>query len=493
MLNRLCPVLIAAFAFLASACTSTESDTHYIRLSDSSLSFNGAGNAPRTITIASNPSAWQAESSASWIKITGTEANTLTITVDDNDVATERKGIVHVDAGKAQVEIVVSQLPEDSEFARYRAMFKYENGIVMSPSGKYAGGFYATLADDGSLLYHADIVEVETDRVTELGPYPMSLMAFGSPSAITDQGQFFLKLEAGSTYMFDLDGTYSEIATPAGMNSDPYVSCVSADGSKWVGYSMKNMGDGHGSLYWPLIWENGTARELEMPKSYRGEEYTSAQKLNGVMARGISANGEIVYGTTWDNFDFGLVYWDKAGKVHYVGEDVREVKPVKMLDGNGGEYDFNLVDGIIGYASSSYVSPNGKWIAGTYRKEELAADRMGIDETYRAAFFNTETGKTYILEEYGDSSGLGVTDEGEGFVGVGSSTVMNGFVVDIETGIKLGTTQEWVYETFGIHVPACRLEQCCVGKKVVTGATPVSDAVLGMVDGYFYIAPAAGR
>ena len=31
-------------------------------------------------------------------------------------------------------------------------MYEYENGMVMSPSGKYAGGFYATLDEDGSLF-----------------------------------------------------------------------------------------------------------------------------------------------------------------------------------------------------------------------------------------------------------------------------------------------------------------------------------------------------
>ena len=49
----------------------------------------------------------------------------------------------------------------DTEFARFRTMYEYENGMVMSPSGKYAGGFYATLDEDGSLFYHAVVTEVE--------------------------------------------------------------------------------------------------------------------------------------------------------------------------------------------------------------------------------------------------------------------------------------------------------------------------------------------
>ena len=118
----------------------------------------------------------------------------------------------------------------------------------------------------------------------------------------------------------------------------------------------------------------------------------------------------------------------------------------------GDYYDYNLVDGIICYASASQVSPNGKWLAGTYRKEELADDEMSIEETYYAAFFNTETGTTYIIDEYGPTTACGVTDDGEGFVGIGSSMCTSSIVVDVETGIKLGTAQEWVYDTFGIYV-----------------------------------------
>jgi len=485
-------VVAAAFAWACDNGGSTE--THYIKLSDSSLTFNGAGNGSRTVTVASSPADWKAEPAVSWIKITETGKNSFVLTVDDSNVAEEREGIITVTAGQATVEVKVSQLPMDTEFARFRTMYEYENGMVMSPSGKYAGGFYATLDEDGSLLYHAVVTEVETDRKYEFGPYPMSLFEFGYPNAITDQGTIVFSTKTAGNYVINLDGTYYELATPTGMSAHPSVASTSADGNVWVGYAMKSMNDGHGSLYWPLKWVDGEAQELKMPAtSYRGEEYTSAQFLNGVMARGISANGEIIYGSTWDNFDFGMVYWDRSGEPHFVGEDVRKVKPVQRSDGMGDYYDYNLVDGIICYASASQVSPNGKWLAGTYRKEELADDEMSIEETYYAAFFNTETGTTYIIDEYGPTTACGVTDDGEGFVGIGSSMCTSSIVVDVETGIKLGTAQEWVYDTFGIYVPDCRLELCCAGKEVITGATPLSDAILGLVDGYFYVAPPAGK
>ena len=48
-------------------------------------------------------------------------------------------------------------------------------------------------------------------------------------------------------------------------------------------------------LYKPLLWIDGVPHELPIPdKNFRDEEIWV-----GVMARGISANGEIIYGTSW--------------------------------------------------------------------------------------------------------------------------------------------------------------------------------------------------
>ena len=101
-------------------------------------------------------------------------------------------------------------------------------------------------------------------------------------------------------------------------------------------------------MYVPLISENGTVRELPMTElNYRNEPHSM-----GIIARGISADGSIAYGTIWDNLDFGMVYWDKEGNVHYVGEDVRTVTTVQRSDGYGGTYDYNIVNGMISWAGT---------------------------------------------------------------------------------------------------------------------------------------------
>lgn len=95
--------------------------------------------------------------------------------------------------------------------------------------------------------------------------------------------------------------------------------------------------------------------------------------MTGVTARGCSADGSVIYGSTWDNLDFGMLYW-KEGKVDWVGSDVREVETVQIDNGIGETIDYRLVNGMIATAEYTKISPNGRWIAGAYRTEKLAGN-----------------------------------------------------------------------------------------------------------------------
>ena len=79
------------------------------------------------------------------------------------------------------------------------------------------------------------------------------------------------------------------------------------------------------------------------------------------MARGISANGEIIYGTSWENWDFGMLYWVNNGanteKPKWVGEDVREVWEETMKNSDGTEYTTHLVNGLICQAQAHQNQP----------------------------------------------------------------------------------------------------------------------------------------
>ena len=210
------------------------------------------------------------------------------------------------------------------------------------------------------------------------------------------------------------------------------------------------------------------------------------------MARGISANGEVIYGTSWENWDFGMLYWINNGTnttaPKWVGHDVKEVWEETMKMSDGTEYTTHLVNGLICEAQLTKISPNGKWIASSYRTETPADDRMSVVMTQTAAFYNTETETTTIVSDYGESVGVHVTDDGIGFIGIGTLGISSGVVYDLNTGTDLGSTQDWVYDNYGIIIPAGYINYVSADGRFVLG-TKAESSVGGVSFINWYIAP----
>ena len=494
-MKRLFTTGIAAATLLLSClsgCTKTEETFHYVNLSQVACSFLGEGNQPLEITVKASPAAYEATPGATWVKATQSEdGKVLILTVDDNDTGAERSTTVTIAAGEALQTIQVNQLPKDSAIARYRKLDTFQMGAAMSPSGKYAGGFTASIAADDSWQYSPTIVDLETGEVYEFGPFPESLYYLTQTMAITDQGLLFISDGSnGGQIAIDLTGNIFIPEAPAGFTSKPEIQGTSADGVYWVGYAREDaIGKG---LCKPLLWTDGVAQELPLPDlNYRNEEI-----WYGVMARGISANGKIIYGTSWENLDFGMLYWVNNGanteKPKWVGEDVREVWEETMKNSDGTEYTTHLVNGLICQAQLTKISPNGKWIASSYRTETPAEDRLSIVTTQTAAFYNTETETTTIVSDYGESVGVHVTDDGIGFIGIGTLGISSGAVYDLNTGTDLGSTQDWVYDNYGIIIPAGYINYVSADGRFVLGTKAESSAG-GVNFINWYIAPPVAK
>ena len=480
-MKRLFTTGIAAATLLLSClsgCTKTEETFHYVNLSQVSCSFLGEGNQPLEITVKASPAAYEVTPGATWVKATQSEdGKVLILTVDDNDTGAERSTTVTIAAGEALQTIQVNQLPKDSAIARYRKLDTFQMGAAMSPSGKYAGGFTASIAPDDSWQYSPTIVDLETGEVYEFGPYPESVHYLTQTMAITDQGLLFISDgQNGGQIAIDLTGNIF-IPEAAGYTNKPEVSQTSSDGKYWVGYIQAGM-------FKPLLWTEGTVAELPMPAlNYRNEEFWA-----GVLARGISANGEIIYGTSWENDDCGMLYWKNNGTTveepRWVGDDIRRLTPVIVEDWMG-EYEYNLVDGCICTAETTKVSPSGKWIATTYRKEEVGSDGF-IAYVQRPAFYNTETETTTVVEDYGEATGMHVTDDGIAFIGIGTMFITEGKVYDLNTGTDLGNMADWVAENYGIIIPGGVIEYISADGRYIFG-TSVNALGSGFDD--WYIAP----
>jgi len=481
-------MLLLACVALVACTTDSGEEVQYVKIGQNLCSFLAEGNQPLEIDVKASPAEWTVEMGASWVKAERTDDRTLTVTVDDNDTGAERSAVVTITAGQAVEEITVYQFPKEGVFARYRKLDMFGKRGAMSPNGRFVGGYAASVAPDDSWQYSPVITDLETGEVYEFGPYPEAIHFLTQTMCISDHGVLFIKDGYnGGTVAFDTEGNITEPRSPEGYKGKPTIEATSSDGKYWVGYANDDILS-EGGLTRPLLWTDGIPAELPFPdKNFRNEDFRV-----GIMARGISANGEIIYGTSWENSDFGMLYWKNDGanieKPQWVGKDVREVGTVKRTREDGTEYDYTCVNGIICQAWNTQVSPSGKWIAGRYRKEFDPETKQEIETEEYAAFYNTETEKTIIVEDYGASGGKFVTDDGIAFITLGTFGVSVGKVYDLNTGTDLGDTADWINKQYGITIPTGYIKYIAQDGKAVLGVS-ATQSTGGRNSTHWYIAP----
>ena len=182
-----------------------------------------------------------------------------------------------------------------------------------------------------------------------------------------------------------------------------------------------------------------------------------------------------------------MVYW-KDGLVDWVGKDVHVLTPVVMQMGDGTEYDYNLANGMVCTANLTNISATGKWIAGSYRTEAQSENKISVVTTQTAAFYNTETETTTIVDDYGESTGTHVTDDGIAFIGIGSLGISSSVVYDLNTHTDLGSMEAWVYDNYGIIIPSGFVNQVAPDGRFVLG-TRMQSSAMGASFASWYIAP----
>ena len=462
---------MAAAGFLATACE-IPTQYEYVRLSDAACTFLADGNIPKAIEVAAS-GPWSAETGASW----------LTVTEEAEASSSPLQTTKRIPNGGPKSPLPADKLPHISPLSRWlrnteptvTVSSKPSNmGAVLSKNGRYAAGNVKTVRTDDVWENRPTVIDIETDEWIQLGPFPNSLFNLELPFAISDEGTiFFLDANTNACVGFNLAGDYFLPANAKDFNLLPSVQSISADGRIWVGFGMDDV-LAFGGMYRPLKWtDGGTPEVLPVPElNFRNEPYVA-----GVMARGCSADGSVIYGSTWDNLDFGMLYW-KDGKVDWVGSDVREVRTVQIENGIGEMIDYNIVNGMICTAELTNISPNGRWIAGTYRTEDYPSPRNYVQARY-PAFFNTETGTTTIVKDFGEGSAAHVTDDGLGIILVGTFLPSSGIVYDIENQVSLGSVQEWVLDNYHMVIPMC----------YITYMTPDKSSMIGSVIEYSELGP----
>ncbi len=162
--------------------------------------------------------------------------------------------------------------------------------------------------------------------------------------------------------------------------------------------------------------------------------------------------------------------------------------PRKLRWPEEGPQEFHMADGMRCSAELTKISNSGRWIAGTFRTEDMAADgSIGMQEF--PAFYNTETETTVIVDDYGASVGIHVTDDGLAFIAIGTMLQSDGAVYDLNTRTHLGSTQEWVFDNYGIIIPAGYVTYANEQRDVLLGAFAFEMIPLGIKIKPFIIAP----
>lgn len=472
-------VLLSVAGQLCSCSQESGTDKQYIRLSEATISFTAHDTTPYRITVESNPSDWNVEYLMDWVNEIERTPTSLTISVDENNTIYQREGEIVFTAGKAYYTLNVIQLGDYNAAATYLDFTGFQGQVIMSAGGTYVGGLITTLSDDGqSFLYYPTMVETKTKKITQLGPYDYETHMFMDSSALSDQGTIIFDTEFDEQIGVNIDGTTFKVNTIPGHAYPPRIERFSADGRICVGYSVKDFPNGT-TLRIPMMWVDGEPFELQMPeKNFRDMKFEY-----GLMARGISANGEIIYGSTWDNTDFGMVYWDNGGNVHYVGE--RILTPIQVIDSETNEViDYNLVNGFISWAGNYNVSPNGTWLAGTWRTEEVVDDT--IETKLYPAFFNTKTQQQYILYDFEGLTSFTATDEGLGIIGLATEVEVC-YVVDIETMTTLSTSVDYMTYRYDLVVNRGVIQYVAPDNSTMLGFYLANSPAYGLENVYFYI------
>lgn len=410
-----------------TSCSGLLDKELYINLSASSYTFNGIGDEGFVVNVECSGE-WVAESEESWIKIIYIDKGAVKISVEDNYDKTVRQGIVNFIYPEIEqsVQFFVSQMSVSFKGRMENLIDLF--GTQISDNGKWIFGTTQEQVSDGNWRY--DIYRINT-KTGEREKWA-STYKYNEVKAVSDDGNKIVICNSMAVkYSVMENGEEVPMNVP-----DNYgyfgIEDMTPDGETMVGYVF----DFNNGKHSAVKWSNNGMEFLERPKfnSWGGKLY------NGLMARGISNDGRVIYGSEWD--EFGLIYWVN-GKMNYLGRQFADTTGCLIED----------VATLRQYSSNSNISSNGKYIASCF--DNTVCGGMGYP-----ALINTETGNVSIYEDlYG--WGRSVTNDGIVFCEYGT-VVKDGKMTDIS---------DYFIDEFGIELS---------GPRTITNISPDKNVYYGL-------------
>lgn len=429
-----------------------------LNLSGNSFTFDAAGKTTHTVTVESNDGDWAFAETIDWLTVDRSEdGNTLTLTTTANETTDALDGKITISNRSAEREITVTQLGKSEPGApKFRVLTDFTS-FTLSPGGKMALGVRMLMADDTGFVIDNSItvIDLATDEETELTPINGVEEEY-SAGAISDDGNTIIVVNNDSQSMiYDMAAkAWNPVEAVETPNSANFVQAMSADGSIWVGFGKVT---GYGGPYYPVKWVNGVPEKLPTPaKNGMGDDITV-----GAMARGCSADGSVIYGSVWENFE--ALIW-KSGSVSYVAEELQEVKLIEVKSMFGTINTLKVLHTpAIATSDDMSISSDGKWLSLQYRSPE--AVNYALVQNMQPMVYNTETGESILIDNENvrlqtgskalNGNGIGIADDGTFFYGPfrtvgGGGGITTGYAYDIAAGTSV-PTPAWIQSAIGIY------------------------------------------
>ncbi len=453
-MNKKIFIAIVSLLGLTLASCTQETNVSPLSLSINAYTFSGRGDS--IVVSVSSESRWDVETEDSWITTSDKRDNSIVIGVMRNDTEGARKGSVRFYTEDESIDFSVEQ-QKISFVGSFKYMADYIDRVAISPNGKYVAGMYQQIQPDDSYIYTLAYVDTETGE--EILLEPITGMYGLEPSAIASDASIIIFTEQSTqSYIYDIEtDDIVEVVAPAGLDN-PVVEQIS-NNNEWVGWAY----DFSAAMYVPVKWTNGEPETLEMPETNVAGDPIS----NGAMARGISPDGSVIYGSEWDTY--GMIYW-KDGRMFYPGLDMGKAEQYTYSDGSG-TYTGLFISTVVKTAERYSVSDNGEWIAATYWEYTQSYEgSMPVRQGYPVRI-NTVTNQVEILKDFPNCAGMTVDSDGTLFGGSPYTAAMSHYVFDLENKTTIPQT-DYILSKYGYNKPSSYYVEA-IRNGVLFGEVPV--------------------
>lgn len=453
-INKAIAAFLLAISTFAVSCQKDDSKNEYLQLETGSYTFDNKGNSRYGIAVYSNAE-WEAKPDADWIRIIERVDDSLFVTVTENENNDMRSGKITFTAGTASADFIVEQLGKSFR-GKFIDFANITGRMAFSRNGKYAAGMRRIGLE--SSRYNPIIFNLETGEekvLDEVNKYGMFQFVSNDATVMC------MGLSEAATTDLYINGELTVLSLPDGYRAPRYQD-MSADCNIIVGYCLDNQGK-----YAPVKWVNGEPIILEYPeKDLWGEKNPS-----GAMARGCSDDGSIIYGSDWSHGSNGTIVWTEEGMT-YIG-----AAPGYNEVYDDGEHA--VCTGIIKYAEFNSISKNGRYLAASYKDENLVCHPCLIDL------------ETMEITDYRDIDGLGYTANNNGVLFTGSPSYggCTEAYISNDNGSALIPASDWFKEKYGIAISNDRFVEIA-GDGFFAGYRGMRSYLTGGINTrYFFIRP----